>query len=129
MVGTGTGRETVQFAYGYGQPLKVYYASSVNYVLWGKMFRNLYEILRNPLSGAHDISFTETAAVLAAKGQKTRLGDLGTDYERQAVAFVRFGWSGADPSSTALPLKPNPRNVASSSRFKWKWIGLHEDYQ
>lgn len=131
-LGTGSGRYTVQFAYGFGQTPKVYYASSVNYFLWGKMFRMLYEVLRNPVSGAQDPEFSEGAAVAAAGARKSYLSVFGSttaDYNREATAFVRFGWNGTDPSSTALPIPANPSNIGASARFPWKWIGLHDSLQ
>ena len=127
-LGTGLiGKQTVQFS---NSRPGVYYAGSVNYFLWGKIFSLAYHTLTHPLTGAHDPAYSETAAVAFAKAHKWDIGSRGTDYEKQAVAFVRFGFSGTDPSSTALTsVKPNPSNVASSSRFLWKWLGLHDTLQ
>jgi hypothetical protein len=126
-LGTGLGRETVQFES--SGSLHVYYAGSVNYFLWGLMFRELWENMRNPLSGAHDLEFSEAFAVAAARIHKAAIGDVFNAYAKEAAAFVRFGWSGTDPSSTALPLTPNQSNVGASGRFPWKWLGLHDQVQ
>jgi hypothetical protein len=131
-LGTGGGKLTVQF----GIPPKVYYAGSVNYILWGAMFSMFHEYYRNPLSGAPDSSFSENVAVASvweAKfnnwlvGQGNPLDQLATE----ARAFVKCGYSGANPSSSALPLATNPSNVSTPSggRFNWKWLGLHDTPQ
>jgi len=124
-LGTGRGTQTVQF----GNPPKVYYGGSVNYILWGKMFSLLHDTSRNPLSGAGDPEYSQFAAVAEAWLYKTFFWrDFGMT-KTEADAFVRFGYSATDPSSTALPLAPNPNNIAASSRLKWKWIGLHDTEQ
>jgi len=101
-LGTGLiGKQTVQFSY--SRP-GVYYAGSVNYFLWGKIFSLAYHTLVHPLTGAHDPAFSESAAVAFVKAHKWDINSRGTDYENQAIAFTKFGFSGTDPSSTALPL-------------------------
>jgi hypothetical protein len=131
LLGTGSGKLTVQFRY-MGQPAKAYYASSMNYVLWGKMFRMFYEMLRNPVTGIPNPMYSEEAAVEIVRIRKAGMSLLGTsnaDYNREAAAFVRLGYSGTDPSSTALPVASNPSNVGASTRFPWKWIGIHDYVQ
>jgi hypothetical protein len=126
-LGTALGRETVQFSF-MGQPTKAYYAGSVNYILWGKMFRMLSLFIHNPVTGASE--FSEEMAVSTAWVHKALIGDPFNAYEKQALAFVRFGWSGTeDPSRTALPLAPNPANVGASARFPWKFLGVHDTVQ
>lgn len=129
-LGTGPiGKQTVQFTYA-GGAQGVYFAGSVNYFLWGKVFSLAYHTLANPMTGAHDPAFSEGAAVALARAHKWKIGSMGTDYERQALAFVRFGFSGQNPSSTALTsIRPHPNNIASPSRFLWKWRGLHDNLQ
>jgi len=127
-LGTGLGAYTVQHSYG-GVP-HCYYAGSVNYALWGRMFSLLHYTFRQPLTGSGDPIYSETAAVAAARGFKA-LGhfDFFNKYATEAGAFVRFGYSGKDPSSTALPLPQNPSNIAAPTRFLWKWVGLRDDFE
>jgi len=94
------------------------------------MFSLAHEDVRNPLTGGRDPAYSEAAAVTAARGFKALYhGDVFNKYASEAGAFVRFGYSAKDPTPTALPLKPNPKNIAAPSRFKWKWIGLHDTEQ
>ena len=126
--GAGTiGKETVQFTYDGKQG--VYYAGSVNYALFGQICSMLYHTQVNPLTGAHDPSYSEAAAVLAVKLHKLFLGDWSTDYEQQAVAFTRFGFGGTDPSGTALTsIQNNTNNPASTNTFMWKFLGIRDDF-
>ena len=121
VLGTGAGARTVQFSIGGSR--KVYYGGSVNYILWGRMFSLLHDTF--PLSAPQ---YSESAAVAEAWLYKSIFWlDFGLS-KTEADAFVRFGYSGTDPSSTALPIVANPpSNVANPSggRFEWKWIGLH----
>jgi RHS repeat-associated protein len=122
VLGTGSGAWTVQF----GNPPKVYYAGSVNYILWGQMFALVSALDRNPITGAADPAYSESAAETQAWLYKTIFwGDFGMT-KKEALAFVKFGYDGTDPSSTALSLTPNPNNLAAPARFDWKWIGLHD---
>jgi hypothetical protein len=131
-LGSGFGKLTVQFSIG-GVP-KVYYGGSANYILWGRMFCLLHEFVgRNPLSGAKDPEWSENAAVAEAWLYKSFFWwDWGTT-KLEADAFVRFGYSATDPSSTALPIEPNLNNdnVANPNPpngiFDWKWRGLQGD--
>lgn len=127
MLGSGLGLDTVQFSF--GGNTKAYHAGSVNYILWGRMFCLMNNTFHNPAVGDANSSFSESAAVSGANIHKFLLGDLFNSYGEEAAAFVRFGYSGTDPSSTALPLKPNSGNVGASPRFPWKWIGLHDFVQ
>ena len=107
------------------QPKKQFLIS--NYVLWGRMFRLAHELSRNV---PFNFSFTKTEAVETARFYKAVFRhDVFNKYASEAAAFVKFGYDGDDPSSTALPLAASPGNVASVQRFKWKWIGLHDDEQ
>ena len=54
-LGTGAGDRTVQF----GNPPRVYYAGSVNYILWGRMFALVDTLDRNPITGARDPAYSE----------------------------------------------------------------------
>ncbi|HVM62944.1 MAG TPA: hypothetical protein VMV72_18935 [Verrucomicrobiae bacterium] len=119
-LGTGLGKLTVQF----GNPPKVYYASAVNYVLWGEMFSLLEATYGNVL-------YSEPDAELWARAYKAvKWGDSFNSMAKETSAFVKYGYaSTADPSSTALPLAPNPENIGASSRFKWQWKRLHDTYQ
>jgi len=72
------------------------------------------------------VLWSETAAVRLAKAHKRYLGDSGTDYEKEAVAFTKLGYSGKNPSSTALPLPTDGSNVGSPQRFNWRWPHLHD---
>jgi RHS repeat-associated protein len=120
ILGTGRGAQTVQF----GNPPKVYYAGSVNYILWGRIFSLLNYTF--PLSAPQ---YSESAAVTEAWLYKSIFWrDFGMT-KTEADAFVRFGYSATDPSSTALPIAPNPKNVADPARFKWQWLGLHDTQQ
>jgi hypothetical protein len=124
-LGTGAGAYTVQ----YGFPPKVYYAGSVNYILWGNMFSMFHATLfHNPISGASDPTWSESAAVAATRTWKA-LGphNFFDKYATEAEAFVKLGYDGEDPSNTALPIAPNPKNIADSARFKWKWLGLRDE--
>jgi hypothetical protein len=125
-LGIGFGAYTVQF----GIPPKVYYAGSVNYILWGRLNFLLYNTFRNPVTGAGDPLYSEAAAVAAARIFKA-LGhyDFCTTYAKEAGAFVKFGYDATDPSGTSLPLAPNPMNTAASSRFKWRWLGLRDNFE
>lgn len=110
--GSGAGDRTIQFSI--NGKTGVYYGGSVNYIIWGEMFSL--------------IGRSESAAVAYAWGYKTfGQWDFGMTKE-EADAFVRFGYSGTDPSSTALPLPTNPGNAPTSlpplGRMKWKWIGI-----
>lgn len=72
---------------------------------------------------------SETAAVAAARVYKATRGDYINDYATEAGAFVKLGFSGTDPSSTALNIRSNPKNVAAPDRFKWRWLGVHDTLQ
>jgi hypothetical protein len=76
-----------------------------------------------------DPAFSETAAVAATrlwKGFGHR--DIFNKYASEAVAFVKFGYSIRDPSETALPLAPNPKNIGADKPFPWRWTGLRDDF-
>lgn len=94
------------------------------------MYRLFHETFRNPLSGAHDPEWSKEAAVAEARTWKA-LGhhDVFDKYATEAGAFVKFGYDATDPSSTALPIPPNPKNVAAPDRFKWKWLGLRNNFE
>ena len=116
-LGTGYGADTVQFGF---DSKNVYHGGSVNYALWGRMFYAFHHAFKNP-------KYSETAAVAAARANKF-LGhlELTDSYAAEAAAFVKFGYSQTDPSSTALPFKTNPSNMATSIRLQWKWMGLQD---
>lgn len=124
--GTGDAADTVQF--GFGSP-RVYYASSVNYALFGGMWY-LFHYFYTRDGALIDPTFSETAAVTAARTWKA-LGhhNVFNGYATEAEAFVKFGYSGMNPSSTALPIAPNPQNAAPPTRFRWKWLGLTDGYK
>lgn len=128
-LGTGEGADTVQFSFG-GQE-KVYDAGAVNYVLWGEMFSLLYNdpeltLLEGP---AIRENYSQAAAVSYARTYKAvKWHDWGIT-AKEAGAFVKYGYSGTDPSSTALPLATNPGNLAASQRFPWKYRGISDDYR
>jgi len=119
--GTGMGKDTVQFSY--GGP-KVYRAGSVNYILWGKIFALAHSYY------PHDPLFSEGSAVAAVRYNKLAgHGQIFADYADEAVAFTEFGYSGWDPSSSAMRLTPNPKNKTAPDRLKWKWLKLHDTFQ
>jgi RHS repeat-associated protein len=120
--GTGTGQFTVQFSFN-GGPLQVYHAGSVNYALWGKMFALAHQFWSG-VDGVYAAEYSEATAVAMARAHKFLVNH--NMYADEAVAFVRFGYSGQDPSHCALPLERDPKNVGASARFKWKWIGIHD---
>lgn len=126
-LGTGSGAYTVQ----YGFPPKVYYAGSVNYMLFGRMFNLIHEFFRDPITGLSDPVWSEEAAVAATRSWKA-LGhyDLFNKYATEAVAFVRYGYSIGvkNPAATALPLASNPKNVGADKSFPWRWAGLRDDF-
>jgi RHS repeat-associated protein len=117
-LGTGLGAYTVQFSY---NGPNVYDAGSVNYILWGKMFSLIHRYVYK------DPAYSELAAWAEASVFKSLRLDFIDDYAGEARAFVKFGYSGTDPSNSALLLKPMKNNKASPARFLWKWIGLHDE--
>jgi len=127
-LGTGTGALTVQVVTS-GKP-NVYYGGSVNYVLWGKVLRLLHDTLRNPITGAYNPKFSESAAAADAWLYKSGYIRDFSMTKTEAIAFVRYGYSGTDPSSTALlPIATEAGNVANprTGRFSWKWLDLRND--
>jgi RHS repeat-associated protein len=127
-LGTGLGVDTVQFSY---NGPKVYRAGSVNYIIWGELMALSHSYY------PHDPLFSENAALAAARGNKLlSQHQLFADYADEAVAFTGFGYSYTelgystwDPSYSAMKLTPNPNNKASSARFKWRWLGLHNTFE
>jgi RHS repeat-associated protein len=120
--GTGTGQFTVQFSVN-GVSLQVYHAGSVNYALFGKMFSLAHRFWAG-VDGTLAAEYSEKTAVAMARTHKFLVNH--NVYADEAAAFVRFGYSGEDPSKYALPLERDPKNVGASTRFKWKWIGIHD---
>jgi RHS repeat-associated protein len=101
----------------------VYYASAVNYALWGRMFRLCRERTRV------EAFFNLATAKSIAAGYKWALQAGEQTYE--ALAWVEWGYNGADPRQSALsrgePWEHAPGNVAPFRRFAWKWLYLHDD--
>ena len=124
--GTGRGAHTVQFSWNGGPP-RVYLAGEVNYALWGQINWLAYTSFKGDAFGG---LYTEGSAVGLASGYKATLWrDFEDPDATEARAFTRLGYSGADPGKSALPLTPDPANVAAPNRFLWKWIGLHDTEQ
>ena len=132
--GSGTGLQTVQFSF---NGLHVYYAGSVNYILWGE----IYALLESSWTAPDVHDYSEQSAVAFAWAHKSfGEGDWGIT-KLEADAFVRFGYGLTfqslginsfgvgvnDPSSTALSVPPDPLNAPngqSAGRMPWKWIGI-----
>jgi RHS repeat-associated protein len=122
-LGTGiTGADTVQFSF---NGLHVYKGGSANYALFGKVMSLFYNSVY-----VGDSRFSEIAATTLARAHKGLSGHLSDYYGTEAVAFVKYGYAGTDPSDTAMSgLKTDPSNVASSDRFLWKWKMIHDTTQ
>jgi hypothetical protein len=131
-LGTGTmGIQTVQFGRAMGG---VYYAGSVNYVLFGKMFSLFHK------TWPHNPEYSElTALELVNQWKKYawppwrgQWSIFGSKYAQEALGFTRLGFEGdayGGAPGAVLPLAPDPSNVGSVFPLKWKWIGLHNVFQ
>src|SRR5262249_1695885 len=91
-IGTGDWQKTVQLRYNSGQS-KVYWASGVNYTLWGKINALCYAEFKSP-----DYEL-ETALNVAELWKAVKYG--GSMIE-EAKAFTRYGYNGSSPEIVAL---------------------------
>jgi hypothetical protein len=121
--GYGPGFRTVQYSHQSG-PLKVYWAGAVNYVLWGHMFGVYHSAFPS------DQKYSLSTAIGLARSYKFvasfRFGSSPTE-ENSAMAFIKLGYDGTDPSSVALPLASDTKNVARPGILEWQFLSLHAD--
>lgn len=96
---------------------RVYWAGSVNYALWGKMHRLVYDDLKDraPIA-ALDYSL-EKAKSRAVTWKHVRYNDY-SDRVTQAEAFVSFGFNGT-LSHVSLPCEVS--GIFDGRDFEWCW--------
>jgi len=110
---------TVQFSYS-GGAKNVYWASSVNYALWGRM-----NALCNIAFGQESDEWSLDSALDTVALYKTRY--LWSQLD-DAEAFTRFGYENDSPLSAALTQDAyhvaQPNNVLRVNSMPYNWDGL-----
>lgn len=97
---------------------KCYYASAVNYVLWGKMNRLCYEYFNLwNYQDAHEYSL-QNATQYVREWKHLAWSDFGT-VEEEAEEFTAYGFNGTPPS-LSLPCKPSG-SIMPSGILEWCW--------
>jgi len=111
--GTGFWTRTVAFSG------KCYYASAVNYALWGTMNRCVSDWLDfDPQAGLDRDEYSLGVAVHIMQAFKHfSYHDFGP-IEKEAADFTAYGFNGTPPS-WALPCKPS--GVVAAKMFDWCW--------
>ena len=130
--GTGEWARTVQFRYGAGTS-KVYWASSINYVLWGKM-----HALCNAEFPSAGYDLYHARLLVHLRKDFPRPIGFGGDQSADADAFTQYGYNGVSPESVALPAgnrlgyngqtliyTADTKNIyPSKDSFAYHWEGL-----
>jgi RHS repeat-associated protein len=112
--GTGMWTRTVGFNG------KCYYASAVNYALWGTMNRCVYDWLSfdDRQDNLNRDEYTLDVAIHTMQAFKHfSYHDFGP-IEKEAAEFTAYGYNGTQPS-WALPCKPT--GTVTAKMFNWCW--------
>jgi hypothetical protein len=94
---------------------RCYYASAVNYALWGEMFS-----LCAGLNGAPTSPFSEDKAIFIARLWKAAM--YGGEGYKEAKAFTKYGYSGVNPSGASIAAVPDHDHVLDRGKGDWFWI-------
>jgi len=103
---------------------KCYYAWNVNYALFGRMFKSIYDDgVRNRILRQR-VGFSLSKAKVCVRGSKLfGTGAVRGENVAQALVLTEYGFSGTLPTPGLLCI---PTGEVTESTFEWKWSPNHE---
>jgi hypothetical protein len=115
-----------KFAGTFAVEKQVFYAHAVNYALWGKMYRVVYDDLQKfgALTAA-SFSLAEAKAHVRAYKALPPNWDIRNENVSEALTMTEYGFTGKLPNKTE-GLAATPTGEVTEDKFEWKWLPGHK---